>query len=89
LRHGDRPELVVSFLSRVDLCHGRRDDASHGGDPQPQPMAAVYGPRPHWQAYNSPSVGRPSAMSGLSSMNNGRTPRLSAAARCLAGWLAG
>src|SRR5664280_851172 len=44
LRHDDRPELDVAFLGGVDLCHGRRDDASHRGDPQPQPMADVYGP---------------------------------------------
>jgi len=46
LRHHQRPDLDVAFLGGIDLCHGRRDDASHQGDPQPQPMAAVYGPRP-------------------------------------------
>jgi hypothetical protein len=61
LRHGDRPELDVAFLRGIDLCHSRRDDASHGGDPQPQPMAAVYGPRPHRHgvqlAIGGPAVG--------------------------------
>jgi phosphatidylserine/phosphatidylglycerophosphate/cardiolipin synthase-like enzyme len=61
LRHSDRPALDVAFLGGIDLCHGRRDDASHGGDPQPQPMAAVYGPRPPWHdvqlAISGPAVG--------------------------------
>ena len=48
LRHPDRPELDVAFVGGIDLCHSRRDDAEHLGDPQRQPMAAVYGPRPPW-----------------------------------------
>ena len=43
LRHPDRPELDVAFVGGIDLCHSRRDDADHGGDPQTQPMAEVYG----------------------------------------------
>ena len=43
LRHPGRPERDVAFVGGIDLCHGRRDDAEHHGDPQPQPMAAVYG----------------------------------------------
>src|SRR5664280_2677258 len=46
LRHGSRPALDIAFLGGIDLCHGRRDDASHAGDPQPQALAAEYGPRP-------------------------------------------
>ena len=61
LRHGSRPELDVAFLGGIDLCHGRRDDASHAGDPQPQAMAAVYGLRPPWHdvqlAIGGPAVG--------------------------------
>jgi len=61
LRHGDRPELDVAFLGGIDLCHGRRDDASHRGDPQPQSMAKAYGPRPPWHdiqlAISGPAVG--------------------------------
>jgi phosphatidylserine/phosphatidylglycerophosphate/cardiolipin synthase-like enzyme len=48
VRHRDRGERDVAFVGGIDLCHGRRDDASHRGDPQRQPMAAVYGPRPPW-----------------------------------------
>jgi phosphatidylserine/phosphatidylglycerophosphate/cardiolipin synthase-like enzyme len=48
LRHQARPELDVAFVGGIDLCHGRRDDAGHGGDPQPAPIAAVYGNRPPW-----------------------------------------
>jgi phosphatidylserine/phosphatidylglycerophosphate/cardiolipin synthase-like enzyme len=61
LRHHDRPELDIAFLGGIDLCHGRRDDASHRGDPQTQPMAAAYGPRPPWHdaqlAISGPAVG--------------------------------
>jgi phosphatidylserine/phosphatidylglycerophosphate/cardiolipin synthase-like enzyme len=48
LRHRDRPELDVAYVGGIDLCHSRRDDARHGGDPQRQPMARVYGDRPPW-----------------------------------------
>jgi phosphatidylserine/phosphatidylglycerophosphate/cardiolipin synthase-like enzyme len=48
LRHPGRPELDVAFVGGIDLCHSRRDDASHHGDPQRQPMAAIYGERPAW-----------------------------------------
>ena len=61
LRHHDRPELDIIFLGGIDLCHGRRDDSSHRGDVQTQPMAAVYGPRPPWHdvqlAITGPAVG--------------------------------
>ena len=39
LRHADRPADDVAFVGGIDLCHSRRDDASHRGDPQRQPMA--------------------------------------------------
>ena len=48
LRHAGRPELDVAFIGGIDLCHGRRDDCSHDGDAQNEPMAAAYGARPPW-----------------------------------------
>ncbi|MGI8761625.1 MAG: phospholipase D family protein [Jatrophihabitantaceae bacterium] len=48
LRHPGRPELDVAFVGGIDLCHSRNDGPHHHGDPQPQPIAAVYGPRPPW-----------------------------------------
>jgi phosphatidylserine/phosphatidylglycerophosphate/cardiolipin synthase-like enzyme len=61
LRHPGRPELDIAFLGGIDLCHSRRDDADHAGDPQPQPMASVYGARPPWHdvqlALTGPVVG--------------------------------
>ena len=40
LRHVGRPADDVAFVGGIDLCHSRRDDACHAGDPQRQPMAA-------------------------------------------------
>jgi phosphatidylserine/phosphatidylglycerophosphate/cardiolipin synthase-like enzyme len=48
LRHPGRPELDVAFAGGIDLCHGRNDDADHGGDQQGDPMAGEYGPHPPW-----------------------------------------
>lgn len=48
LRHPGRPELDVAFVGGIDLCHSRHDGPEHHGDPQRQPMAKVYGPRPPW-----------------------------------------
>jgi phosphatidylserine/phosphatidylglycerophosphate/cardiolipin synthase-like enzyme len=48
VRHGRRPERDVAFAGGIDLCHSRNDDDDHGGDPQRQPMSAVYGARPPW-----------------------------------------
>ncbi len=48
VRHPGRPEMDVAFVGGIDLCHSRRDDRSHAGDPQRQPMARVYGARPPW-----------------------------------------
>lgn len=48
MRHPDRPRRDVAFLGGIDLCHGRRDDQRHLGDPQVQRMADVYGDRPAW-----------------------------------------
>ena len=38
----------VAFAGGIDLCHTRRDDAAHHGDPQVVPMAKEYGEHPPW-----------------------------------------
>lgn len=48
LRHPGRPELDVAFAGGIDLCHSRRDDERHLGDPQAVAMAKAYGPNPPW-----------------------------------------
>ena len=61
LRHRDRPADDIAFLGGIDLCHSRRDDRAHAGDPQTQSMAAAYGDRPPWHdiqlAITGPAVG--------------------------------
>jgi phosphatidylserine/phosphatidylglycerophosphate/cardiolipin synthase-like enzyme len=48
LRHRDDPSRDVAFAGGIDLCHSRRDDAAHHGDPQAVPMASAYGEHPPW-----------------------------------------
>ena len=48
IRYRDRPERDVAYVGGIDLCHSRRDDARHLGDPQPMSMAEAYGERPPW-----------------------------------------
>lgn len=43
-----RPEHDVAFVGGIDLCHTRRDDADHRGDPQSVHMSPRYGQRPPW-----------------------------------------
>jgi phosphatidylserine/phosphatidylglycerophosphate/cardiolipin synthase-like enzyme len=61
LRHPGRPGRDVAFVGGIDLCHSRRDDSAHLGDPQRQPMAAVYGATPPWHdiqaLISGPAVG--------------------------------
>ena len=61
LRHADHPERDIAFIGGIDLCHGRRDDRNHSGDPQSIEMAKVYGGRPPWHdiqlAIQGPAVG--------------------------------
>ena len=38
----------VAFVGGIDLCHGRRDDGLHLGDPQPEEMDDEYGSTPPW-----------------------------------------
>ncbi|RYV50114.1 phospholipase [Pengzhenrongella frigida] len=61
LRHPGHPERDVAFIGGIDVCHGRRDDRRHEGDPQSQQMATAYGGRPPWHdvqlAVRGPAVG--------------------------------
>ncbi|MEV0898613.1 phospholipase D-like domain-containing protein [Actinoplanes sp. NPDC049802] len=61
LRHPGRPEKDIAFAGGIDLCHSRRDDARHHGDPQAVTMASAYGPNPPWHdvqlALRGPVVG--------------------------------
>jgi phosphatidylserine/phosphatidylglycerophosphate/cardiolipin synthase-like enzyme len=47
-RHPDEPQRDVAFAGGIDLCHSRRDDESHRGDPQSVRMAQRYGEHPPW-----------------------------------------
>ncbi|MEV4638882.1 phospholipase D-like domain-containing protein [Actinoplanes sp. NPDC049548] len=61
LRHPGAPERDIAFSGGIDLCHSRRDDADHRGDPQAVAMAGAYGKNPPWhdvqQALRGPVVG--------------------------------
>jgi phosphatidylserine/phosphatidylglycerophosphate/cardiolipin synthase-like enzyme len=48
LRHPGRPERDVAFAGGIDLCHARRDDGEHRGDPQGLQLASEYGRTPPW-----------------------------------------
>jgi phosphatidylserine/phosphatidylglycerophosphate/cardiolipin synthase-like enzyme len=61
LRHPRSPERDIAFAGGIDLCHSRRDDAHHRGDPQAVRMSKAYGPNPPWHdvqlAVRGPVVG--------------------------------
>ena len=48
IRYRDDPSRDVAFVGGMDLAHNRRDDADHGGDPQPQALTKEYGEHPPW-----------------------------------------
>ena len=48
IRHRGAEADDVAFVGGIDLCHGRRDDERHRGDPQAAPMDPRYGERPPW-----------------------------------------
>ncbi|RLV49498.1 phospholipase [Nocardioides mangrovicus] len=48
IRHRDDPSRDIAFVGGIDLCHSRRDDADHHGDPQALEMASEYGDTPPW-----------------------------------------
>lgn len=61
LRHPGRENEDVAFVGGIDLCHGRRDDHRHLGDPQSAGMGPRYGERPPWHdaqiELHGPAVG--------------------------------
>ncbi|SFC91282.1 phospholipase D family protein [Micromonospora sediminimaris] len=61
LRRPAAPEQDIAFVGGIDLCHSRRDDVAHHGDPQAVRMAAAYGDHPPWHdvqlALRGPVVG--------------------------------
>ncbi len=48
IRHRDEPWRDIAYVGGIDLCHSRRDDAEHLGDPQAMPLAEEYGDTPPW-----------------------------------------
>lgn len=48
IRHTEDPSKDVAFVGGIDLCHSRRDDIDHAGDPQALDMDSRYGNRPPW-----------------------------------------
>jgi phosphatidylserine/phosphatidylglycerophosphate/cardiolipin synthase-like enzyme len=60
IRYRDRPADDIAYVGGIDLCHSRRDDARHLGDPQPQRMAPAFGRTPPWHdvqaAISGPAV---------------------------------
>ncbi|MGD9959975.1 phospholipase D family protein [Nocardioides sp.] len=60
IRHRDDPSRDIAYVGGIDLCHSRRDDADHLGDPQALTMAGEYGDTPPWHdiqaAISGPAV---------------------------------
>jgi phosphatidylserine/phosphatidylglycerophosphate/cardiolipin synthase-like enzyme len=48
IRRMHDPSKDVGFVGGIDLCHSRRDDADHHGDPQALEMDPRYGKTPPW-----------------------------------------
>jgi phosphatidylserine/phosphatidylglycerophosphate/cardiolipin synthase-like enzyme len=48
VEHKNRPSDDIAFVGGIDLCHSRRDDHHHRGDPQTQQMDRRYGETPPW-----------------------------------------
>ncbi len=60
IRYLGHPERDIAYVGGIDLCHSRRDDAEHLGDPQALGMAPEYGDTPPWHdvmaAISGPAV---------------------------------
>ncbi len=61
IRYQDDPTRDVAYVGGIDLCHSRRDDIFHHGDPQAlDVMAEEYGETPPWHdvmgAISGPAV---------------------------------
>ncbi len=48
IRHRGDPTRDIAYVGGIDLCHSRRDDIDHVGDPQAMRLADEYGPTPPW-----------------------------------------
>jgi phosphatidylserine/phosphatidylglycerophosphate/cardiolipin synthase-like enzyme len=48
IRHQDDPTRDIAYVGGIDLCHSRRDNTEHLGDPQALKMAKEYGATPPW-----------------------------------------
>jgi phosphatidylserine/phosphatidylglycerophosphate/cardiolipin synthase-like enzyme len=61
VRHPGHEADDVAFVGGIDLCHGRRDDERHLGDPQAIDLGPKYGDRPPWHDVQSeirgPAIG--------------------------------
>lgn len=60
IRHRDDAARDIAYVGGIDLCHSRRDDADHRGDPQALKLAQEYGETPPWHdiqaAISGPAV---------------------------------
>lgn len=48
IRHRNDTRRDIAYVGGIDLCHSRRDDHTHAGDPQRQSLAPEYGTTPPW-----------------------------------------
>jgi phosphatidylserine/phosphatidylglycerophosphate/cardiolipin synthase-like enzyme len=48
IRYAEDQTRDIAYVGGIDLCHGRRDDVDHDGDPQAAELAKAYGPTPAW-----------------------------------------
>jgi phosphatidylserine/phosphatidylglycerophosphate/cardiolipin synthase-like enzyme len=60
IRHRGDPTRDIAYVGGIDLCHSRRDDADHQGDPQAMELTKEYGATPPWHdiqaAISGPAV---------------------------------